>query len=47
MRVIGSIVVAPNADYIRRRVGELRLFAVLDLAGLALGFTLLTLAVIG
>ncbi len=29
-----------------RRVGELRLFAVLDLAGLALGFTLLTLAVI-
>jgi trehalose 6-phosphate synthase len=42
----GSIVVAPNADYIRRRVGELRLFAILDLAGLALGFGLLTLVVI-
>ncbi len=42
----GSVVVAPNADYIRRRVGELRLFAVLDLAGLALGFSMLTFVVI-
>ncbi len=42
----GSLIVAPNPDYIGRRVDELRLYAFLDLLGVAVGFGLMTFVIV-
>lgn len=42
----GSLIVAPNPDYVGRRIDELRFYAFLDLIGVALGFGLMTFTVI-
>jgi len=42
----GSLVVAPNPDFLGRRIDELRLYAFLDLLGVGVGFGLMTFAIV-